>query len=275
MALPETTLADLRTLARQFADMVGSSFVTDDELNRYINLGARQLYNKFVEVHGQEYFLRTHEIALEPPRTVYELPDDLVGVKGVDWSTSPAASSALEVTEGTFPSSYTRTTTAYEVPLDRSQEACELLPYAFGNRHEYQGAPSTQGYLARRGLSSLPRYRVLASKKQVTVVNQEGPQSDETTRVNLIRLSSEAQGYLLVWYWPEVPRLSLDTDAMPMFHGFDEYPAIIAAIMMLAKEESDTTALQIRKREVEQYITSVGGQRDVGAPEVVRDVGGW
>jgi len=274
MALPETTLADLRTLARQFADMVGSSFVTDDELNRYINLGARQLYNKFVEVHGQEYFLRTHEIALEPPRTVYELPDDLVGVKGVDWSRSPAPGSSLLVTTGSFPT-FEATTTSYEVPLDRSLDSCELLPYAFGNRHEVQGTPASRGYSVRRTGMDLPRYRVLASKKQVTVVTQEGPQSDETTRVNLIRLSSETDGYLLVWYWPEVPTLSLDTDSMPMFHGFDEYPAIIAAIMMLAKEESDTTALQIRKREVEQYITSVGGQRDVGAPEVVRDVGGW
>lgn len=254
--------------------MVGSDFVTDDELNRYLNLGARQLYNKFVEVHGQEYFLRTHEITLVPPKTVYELPDDLVGVKGVDWSTSPPPATSAEVTEGDYPTTYTRTTTAYEVPLDRSVDAQELLPYAFGNRHEYQGAPSTRGYSSRRN-QSLPRYRVLASKKQVTVVNQEGPQSVVASRVNLIRLSSEAQGYLLVWYWPEVPTLSLDTDSMPMFHGFDEYPAIVAAIMMLAKEESDTTALQIRRKEVESYIASVGGQRDVGAPEVVRDVGGW
>lgn len=267
MALAETTLADLRVLSRQFADMVNSNFVTDDELNRYLNLGARQLYNKFVEVHGQEYFLRTHQIDLAPPRTVYELPDDLVGVKGVDWSASPPSAKGTVVTTGAFPT-FETTITDYEVPLDSSWDATELLPYAFGNRHEYTGPTSARAYRT----ANRPRYRVLASKKRVQVVAEEGLTSDTSTRVNLIRLSSEASGYLLVWYWPEVPTLSLDTDSMPMFHGFDEYPAIIAAIMMLAKEESDTTALQIRRKEVESYITSVGGQRDVGAPEVVRDV---
>lgn len=265
MALRETTLADLRVLSRQFADMVSSDFITDDELNRYLNLGVKQLYNKFVEVHGQEYFLRTHKIPLFPPRTVYELPDDLVGVKGVDWSVSEPPSTSISEIDG-----LETTITEYEVPLTWSVDAVELLPYAFGNRHEGRRL----GY--RRGNCEAPRYRVLASKKTVAVSTggfQDGPPPPPAqTRVNLIRLSSETSGYLLVWYWPEVPTLSLDTDAMPMFHGFEEYPALIAAIMMLAKEESDTTALQIRRKEVESYITSIGGQRDVGAPEVVRDV---
>lgn len=267
MPLSETSLSSLRTLARQFADHENHDLVSDSELNGYINLGLKQLYNKFVECHGQEFFLKAFEIQLEGDKVVYELPDDLVGVKGVDWSTSqPPTNVASFTSDGAEPIP-TTVTTSYDIPVEIQRDAVELQPYGFQDRHQGDYFRTSNQY--RSG--GAPQYRVLASQKTVVTAGDDG-ESTTVSRVNLIRLSHATDGYLLVWYWPEVPELSLDTDSMPTFHGFKEYPALIAAIMMLAKEESDTTALQIRKGEVEKYIMNVAASRDIGNPDCVSDV---
>lgn len=54
------TLAEMRTRAREMADMQTSSqaqaFVTDAELNRLINRHIKQLYNKLIAARGDDYY---------------------------------------------------------------------------------------------------------------------------------------------------------------------------------------------------------------------------
>lgn len=49
-------LSELRTKARERADMVGSNFVTDSELNGYINASAAELYDMLVDARGLWYY---------------------------------------------------------------------------------------------------------------------------------------------------------------------------------------------------------------------------
>lgn len=51
------TLAELRTATRQRADMVNSQFVTDAELNSYINQSYFELYDLLVSKFGDNYYV--------------------------------------------------------------------------------------------------------------------------------------------------------------------------------------------------------------------------
>lgn len=58
--MPQTrTLLEMRTEARQRAEMENSTFVTDAELTRYINTAANKLYGKLVAARGDAYYATT------------------------------------------------------------------------------------------------------------------------------------------------------------------------------------------------------------------------
>ena len=78
------TLAELRSEVRQRADMENSQFVTDAEINRYVNESISELYDLIIENAGQEYFLVTHTFPTVPNQDTYFLPSDFYVLKGVD-----------------------------------------------------------------------------------------------------------------------------------------------------------------------------------------------
>lgn len=75
--------------------------------------------------------------------------------------------------------------------------------------------------------------------------------------------------YLL--YVPAAPVLDNDADVWHGHNGWEEYIVTMAAIRCLTKEESDTSALQLRKMELEQRIRNAAGSIDASFPEVVTD----
>lgn len=85
MADGRRTLAELRTAVRERADMVASQFVTDAELNRWINSSAAELYDLLVQKYGADYF-----VTLPAPSYVIEtsgqvvLPSEFYKLLGVD-----------------------------------------------------------------------------------------------------------------------------------------------------------------------------------------------
>ena len=58
MARTRTRL-ELRTEVRQRADMVNSDFVTDNEINRYLNESISELYDMLISAKGQEWYIKT------------------------------------------------------------------------------------------------------------------------------------------------------------------------------------------------------------------------
>jgi hypothetical protein len=79
-----------------------------------------------------------------------------------------------------------------------------------------------------------------------------------------------AQGTYKLWYVPRLTRLSDDTDTLDAVNGWEEYIVIDAAIKMLAKEESDISALLIEKRAMEERIEAMANDRD-SEPETITD----
>lgn len=81
------TLGSVRTQVRQRADMQSTAaqqFITDSEINLYINQSYTELYDLLISSGGQEYYLSS--IALTPNTTtgIATLPSDFYRLLGVD-----------------------------------------------------------------------------------------------------------------------------------------------------------------------------------------------
>lgn len=70
------TLGQMRSDVRLRADLVGNQFVTDSELNEYINQSIAELYDLLVESRGQEYYITTQTITTSANTEYYALPAD-------------------------------------------------------------------------------------------------------------------------------------------------------------------------------------------------------
>jgi hypothetical protein len=87
------TLAQLRTAIRQRADMVNSTFISDAELNSYINQSYFELYDLLVQKYGDNYYVASplqfdcdgssQQYAL-PNGTNYDGADPFYKLLGVD-----------------------------------------------------------------------------------------------------------------------------------------------------------------------------------------------
>lgn len=78
------TLAQLRTAVRQRADMVNSTFITDSELNGYINNSIAELYDLILQKYGNDYFVSSSNFNLVSGTDSYTLPADFLKLIGVD-----------------------------------------------------------------------------------------------------------------------------------------------------------------------------------------------
>jgi hypothetical protein len=87
------TLAQLRTDARLYADQrPGSttSFITETELNRLVNIKIRQLYDLLVAAYGSDYYASESTIAIVAGTTRYNLPADFFQLASItlEWATN-------------------------------------------------------------------------------------------------------------------------------------------------------------------------------------------
>ena len=77
------TFLELRTRARQLADMENSQFVSDTELGYHINSGAQDLYDMLISA-GELYKISSTSISLVANQDTYALPSDFYKMLGVD-----------------------------------------------------------------------------------------------------------------------------------------------------------------------------------------------
>lgn len=123
------------------------------------------------------------------------------------------------------------------------------------NRYVYPNVSST--YM---GVFNL-RYRVIGDKLMFIPTPSAG---------QVVRL----------WYIPRMDMLLKDNDILYGISGWIEYVVVDAAIKALEKEESDTTALMIRKAALKQRIEESAMNRDAGEPDTISstrrgDGSGW
>lgn len=77
------TLAELKTQARQRADMENSEFVSDSELTSYINASLAELHDLLIASYCDDYMMIEY-IFTSTGDLAYNLPDDFYKLRGVD-----------------------------------------------------------------------------------------------------------------------------------------------------------------------------------------------
>lgn len=142
---PKMTLAQLRTASRQRADMVNSTFISDPELNSYINASYYELYDLLVQKYGNDYFMKEYSFQLQGNISQYPLPADFFKLLGVD----------LQISDG--PDGYV-----------------SLRPFTLAERNRYSTA-NVQTWI---GVTNL-RYRISAGNLWFT----PSPQTGQTIRI--------------------------------------------------------------------------------------------
>ena len=94
------TLSGTRDAVRQRADIVNSQFVTDPELNSYINQSYFELYDVLVQKYGEDYFAKTGTLTTDGTSTQYPIGETVSGTTdfykllGVDLQLAGAAPEA-------------------------------------------------------------------------------------------------------------------------------------------------------------------------------------
>lgn len=78
------TLLQLRTQSRERADMTNSTFISDSELNSYINSSISELHDIMIQSYGSDYFIDTYEFSTVSGTAEYALPSDFYKLRGVD-----------------------------------------------------------------------------------------------------------------------------------------------------------------------------------------------
>jgi hypothetical protein len=83
------TLANLRTQARYRADMENSQFISDTELNHYINNSLGELYDLLVATYGVDNFVDGYDFTtVSGLREYFALPSNFYKTAGVDVTVS-------------------------------------------------------------------------------------------------------------------------------------------------------------------------------------------
>lgn len=68
------TLGTLKTMIREQADMVSSSFITEAELNRYVNNSCAELYGLLVRAYGEDYYMTETSVVVPANSESVSLP---------------------------------------------------------------------------------------------------------------------------------------------------------------------------------------------------------
>ena len=92
------TLLDIRNAVRQRADMVNSLFVTDSELNSYINQSYFELYDLLISKFGDNYYVApVYQLTTDGTTYQYPLPADFYKLLGVDLALTQSVQSYVTV----------------------------------------------------------------------------------------------------------------------------------------------------------------------------------
>jgi hypothetical protein len=90
-SMASVQLSTLRTRVRSWVDMIGSTFVSDSEMNTAINSGLDELYDVIVSNFGDDYYVSSSALNTVAGTSAYALPSDFYKLLGVDLTMSSDA----------------------------------------------------------------------------------------------------------------------------------------------------------------------------------------
>lgn len=230
------SLGELRLLARQRADRVNSNFVTNPEINTYINQSMYELYDILTTVY--EDYNVYGPVLFQTNGTDFQFPLP----NGILTFQTQTGSSVVP------PPFYKLLGVDCGIALNTNAWVT-LRKFDFIDRNNYVFPNVTSSYL---GVFNL-RYRLLGSN------------------LSFIPTPSAGQ-YLRMWYVPRLTELLKDNDLCDGISGWTEYLIVDAAIKILQKEESDVSVLLAQKQALIDRIQSSSMNRDAGMPDTISDI---
>lgn len=231
----QMSLGMVRLLAQQEADRVKSNFVSLPEWNSYIRQSYFELYDLLTTLY-EDYFVAPVYTFTTSGVNLYSLPNGTI----TDAVTGLAAAPFYKLL-------------GVDLGLAGNSNAwVTIKKFDFISRNRYVFPQLTTTYL---GVFNL-RYRLLGNQ------------------IEFIPTPSAGQ-FLRMWYIPRLSEPLKDTDLLDGVSGWTEYVVVDAAIKALEKEESDTSALMVRKSGLIKRIEESAMNRDAGMPDTISDVRSW
>lgn len=217
---------------RQRADMEENYFVSDLEVQTYINVGLSELHDLLIQTYGQDYYISSASFTTTSGIDTYPIND---------------STSAYDIAATDF-----YKLRGVDAKLN-SDVWFTIIPFNFNERNINQQGSITNVW----GLANT-RYRLVGGN----LVFTPSPNSSMDVKIWYI---PTAQQFSSV-----TPATS--TTTFDDINGYAEYVIIDAAIKCLQKEESDVQVLLAQKAAMKRRIEEAANNRDAGSPLSVSDV---
>ena len=277
-------LNTLRDEARQRADQVNSEFVTDAELNGYLNNSWSELYDILVSKYQDDYFLTSTLITVTSGTSSYSLPSDFYKARGVDLNINDNQNTPLQ--RYTFadrtrdslvryardvkyriqannivfaPSPSNNTATLWYIPHPRKLQSVTPTGISRGSTTTWT-VPSTHSFVAGDKINAIGFF--------ATNYNVEQTVSSVTSTTVVTDLNSSALSDPTVYGTLESMQDFVNA-------GWRQYVSVDSAIMMMLKEESDISGLVYVKQGLLERIEIMAEDRDSGEPARVTNVAAY
>ena len=277
-------LNTLRDEARQRADQVNSEFVTDAELNGYLNNSWSELYDILVSKYQDDYFLTSTSITVTSGTSTYSLPSDFYKARGVDLNINDNQNTPLQ--RYTFadrtrdslvryardvkyriqannivfaPSPSNNTATLWYIPHPRKLQSVTPSAISRGSTTTWT-VPSTHSFVAGDKINAIGFF--------ATNYNVEQTVSSVTSTTVVTALNSSALSDPTVYGTLESMQDFVNA-------GWRQYVSVDSAIMMMLKEESDISGLVYVKQGLLERIEIMAEDRDSGEPARVTNVAAY
>jgi len=277
-------LNTLRDEARQRADQVNTTFVTDSELNGYLNNSWSELYDILVSKYHDDYFLTSTSVTITSGTSSYSLPSNFYKARGVDLNINDNQKTPLQ--RYTFadrtrdslvryardvkyriqannivfaPSPSSNTATLWYIPHPRKLQSVTPSAVSTGTTTTWT-VPSTHSFVADDEINAINFY--------ATDYNVQQTVSSVTSTTVTTDLDSSALSDPTVYGTLESMQDFVNA-------GWSQYVSVDAAIMMMLKEESDISGLVYVKQGLLDRIEIMAEDRDSGEPARVTNVAAY
>lgn len=275
------TLDTLRTRCREEGDFQNSGFISDAELDRYINLAIAELMDFLIALEDHTWEAKVWYWYIPAGYEACFLPCDFYNLVSLEFMENPADNTERRVM---------RPFMQFEKNVYRTLEWDLANPPRYRIRTLQGGVDSNlktvaQAYLrptdalltvdksaANNGWFDCTTGSPVEADPYAEPANPFANASDDHYGHYIeFDRASDSDRYLRITYHPHSPELVEDNDVFLDYNGYSDFIVASCVIKMLTKEESDPAAMMARKAETKDRLKSLGPHRDTGAPQVAVD----
>lgn len=277
------TLSQLRDEARRRADMVNSTFVSDTEINDFINESLLELYDILTQKFADEYFHTFCSFPIGSTTNIYPLPGDYYKMKGVEIAAGGGNNRFVTLTPYMFNERNRFAYNTTQLPsrtvriryVPRNPRLTDT-PYTFTSANVDSSTDTitvNDHQMSTGELISFTTSGVLPAGLSTGITYFPIRVSDNTFKVASTLQNSFSETALdITDGGTGTHTLINNKDRFDFINGYESYVVWRAVEMMKEKEESDVTTSQSNIGRAMQRIESAAGNRDSSMPNRIVDM---